>query len=85
MFASSSKSADKADGIKGSVVLGIDPGLTRCGYAVLEVQGATQISMLALGVLRTSPDHELIICWISTAHRLWPSNTFFFNLMFVLL
>ena len=59
MFASSSKSADKADGIKGSVVLGIDPGLTRCGYAVLEVQGATQISMLALGVLRTSPDHEL--------------------------
>jgi len=59
MFAPSSKSADKADGIKGSVVLGIDPGLTRCGYAVLEVQGATQISMLALGVLRTSPDHEL--------------------------
>ena len=43
----------------GSVVLGIDPGLTRCGYAVLEVQGLTQITMRALGVLRTRPDQPL--------------------------
>lgn len=39
----------------GLVVLGIDPGLTRCGYAVLQAQSATKISALSLGVLRTSP------------------------------
>ena len=59
MFAQSADSANLADDLKSSVVLGIDPGLTRCGYAVLEVQGATQITMRALGVLRTSPDQGL--------------------------
>ena len=42
-----------------SIVLGIDPGLTRCGYAVLGVSGNTDISMTALGVLRTSPEKDL--------------------------
>ncbi|MFZ4720587.1 MAG: crossover junction endodeoxyribonuclease RuvC [Ilumatobacteraceae bacterium] len=37
---------------EGIVVLGIDPGLTRCGYAVLHAQGATT-RPLALGVIRT--------------------------------
>ena len=32
--------------------MGIDPGLTRCGYAVLHAQGAT-VRALALGVVRT--------------------------------
>lgn len=41
------------------VVLGIDPGLTRCGYAVLEVRGFTDISLAAIGVLRTCPDNHL--------------------------
>lgn len=41
------------------VVLGIDPGLTRCGYAVLEVRGFTDISLAAIGVLRTRPDNHL--------------------------
>ena len=40
-------------------VLGIDPGLTRCGYAVLQVQGNTDISLTSLGVLRTKPEDEL--------------------------
>ncbi len=40
-------------------VLGIDPGLTRCGYAVLQVEGNTEVSMMALGVLRTEPEQEL--------------------------
>ena len=42
-----------------SIVLGIDPGLTRCGYAVLRVFGNTEVSMSALGVLRTSPEKDL--------------------------
>lgn len=43
----------------GHVVLGIDPGLTRCGYAVLSMASAQNISALAIGVLRTSPSHDL--------------------------
>lgn len=42
-----------------SIVLGIDPGLTCCGYAVLRVSRNTEVSMSALGVLRTSPEKDL--------------------------
>ena len=42
-----------------SSVLGIDPGLTRCGYAVLRVSGNTEVSLTALGVLRTSCEKDL--------------------------
>ena len=59
MFAQSSGNFHLSCESKNSVVLGVDPGLTRCGYAVVEVQGATQITMRALGVLRTSPDQGL--------------------------
>jgi crossover junction endodeoxyribonuclease RuvC len=34
-------------------VLGIDPGLTRCGYAVLDGRGPTDVTTVALGVVRT--------------------------------
>jgi crossover junction endodeoxyribonuclease RuvC len=34
-------------------VLGIDPGLTRCGYAVIDGRGATAATAVALGVIRT--------------------------------
>lgn len=34
-------------------VLGIDPGMTRCGYAVLESDVPSQVSAVSLGVLRT--------------------------------
>ena len=40
-------------------VLGIDPGLTRCGYAVLETLGPGKAKAIALGVLRTPVDAEL--------------------------
>lgn len=43
----------------GHVVLGIDPGLTRCGYAVLSMTSAQHISPLAIGVLRTSSLDDL--------------------------
>lgn len=45
----------------GHVVLGVDPGLTRCGYAVLSMASSQAISALAIGVIRTpasSPLHE---------------------------
>lgn len=45
----------------GSVVLGVDPGLTRCGYAVLRANGQQSIEALALGVVRTSPDDDLAV------------------------
>lgn len=36
-----------------TVVLGIDPGLTRCGYAVLSPRGAGAATAVSLGVIRT--------------------------------
>lgn len=45
----------------GHVVMGVDPGLTRCGYAVLSMTSTQNIRPLAIGVLRTpasSPLHE---------------------------
>jgi crossover junction endodeoxyribonuclease RuvC len=41
------------------VVLGIDPGLTRCGYAVLESAGPPRPRAVALGVMRTPPESPL--------------------------
>lgn len=40
-------------------VLGIDPGLTRCGYAVLRVVSSNEVSLTAIGVLRTKLEDEL--------------------------
>ena len=40
-------------------VLGIDPGLTRCGYAVLEGRSVTTARAVSMGVIRTSPSDPL--------------------------
>ena len=40
-------------------VLGIDPGLTRCGYGCLEWSGPNRVSAVAAGVIRTEADMEL--------------------------
>jgi crossover junction endodeoxyribonuclease RuvC len=41
-------------------VLGVDPGLSRCGYAVVEPgRRVGQARPVAIGVIRTSPDDEL--------------------------
>jgi crossover junction endodeoxyribonuclease RuvC len=40
-------------------VLGIDPGLTRCGYAVIESTGSRTLRALSMGVLRTPPSAPL--------------------------
>jgi crossover junction endodeoxyribonuclease RuvC len=40
-------------------VLGIDPGLTRCGYAVLEALGGGRARALSMGVIRTAASDDL--------------------------
>jgi crossover junction endodeoxyribonuclease RuvC len=45
-------------------VLGIDPGLTRCGLGVVEGSVGRPLRMLAVGVVRTATD-------LPTALRLW--------------
>ncbi len=37
-------------------VLGIDPGLTRCGLGVVEVDDSRHVRLVAVGVARSSPD-----------------------------
>lgn len=38
---------------RGLTVLGIDPGLTRCGYAVLQTTDSRQPTIVSLGVITT--------------------------------
>lgn len=42
-------------------VLGVDPGLSRCGYAVVEPAPRGRGRAVAMGILRTSPDDEIPI------------------------
>ncbi|WP_194419602.1 crossover junction endodeoxyribonuclease RuvC [Microbacterium abyssi] len=37
-------------------VLGIDPGLTRCGVGIVDVDRSRRASLVHVGVIRTSPD-----------------------------
>ena len=39
-------------------VLGIDPGLTRTGYGVIEASGSAETA-IAAGVIRTQPDRPI--------------------------
>lgn len=40
-------------------VLGVDPGLTRCGLGVVEGAGGRQVRALAVDVVRTPPDADV--------------------------
>lgn len=40
-------------------VLGIDPGLTRCGYGCLDWTGPNRVSAVSAGVIKTPSDDEL--------------------------
>lgn len=46
-------------------VLGVDPGLTRCGVAVIEGAPGRRVSMVHIGVIRTDSsdpiDHRLVL------------------------
>ncbi len=51
--------SDRSATIEPVFVLGVDPGLSRCGYCVLEVRPSARSlksRAVAIGVLRTSPD-----------------------------
>lgn len=41
------------------MVLGIDPGLTRCGYAAILTRGASSAQAVTLGVITTPPSAAL--------------------------
>lgn len=55
MFASNSVTRSSAS----LRVLGIDPGLTRCGYAVLDGRGPGAAAAVSMGVIRTPATDEL--------------------------
>lgn len=40
-------------------VLGIDPGLTRCGIGIVDSTGSQNLSMVAVGVIKTDLDAQL--------------------------
>ena len=40
-------------------VLGVDPGLTRCGVAVIEGSAGQKVSLLHVGVFRTDPGEAI--------------------------
>ena len=40
-------------------VLGVDPGLTRCGLGVVEGRAGAPLRLVAVDVVRTSPDDDL--------------------------
>ena len=40
-------------------VLGVDPGLTRCGIGVVDVERNRRATMVGVGVVGTSPDETL--------------------------
>lgn len=54
MFVSSGDSTPQPSSAAGRRILGIDPGMTRCGYAVLESQRGGSIRAVSIGVLRTT-------------------------------
>ena len=51
------------------IVLGIDPGLTRCGYGLISKRSSRQVSFVDVGVIQSSSDLELTarIALIGTA------------------
>lgn len=55
MFANS---VDASSGVT-SRVLGIDPGLTRCGYAVVDGRGPGAATAISMGVIRTPSSDPL--------------------------
>lgn len=40
-------------------VLGIDPGLTRCGFAVVDVESTRRVSLVQADVIRTPKESEI--------------------------
>ncbi len=58
-------------------VLGIDPGLTRCGVGVVDGSVGRPLSLVDVGVVRTAPDLpiEQRLCLIATGLEEWLDAT----------
>ena len=62
-------------------MLGIDPGLTRCGYAVVDGRGPNDVTAVALGVIRTPAADPLpqrlaaLRAELAALHRRVPART----------
>jgi crossover junction endodeoxyribonuclease RuvC len=48
----------EAPGARLQLVLGVDPGLTRCGYGCVAATGGSSARLVALGVIRTPTQHS---------------------------
>jgi crossover junction endodeoxyribonuclease RuvC len=48
-----------ASELRSDRVLGIDPGLTRCGFACIDSSSPTKPKALSMGVIKTPPSTEL--------------------------
>lgn len=62
--------ASRRGHLEGLVVLGIDPGLTRCGYAVLQAQSATKFLRCRSGCCVHRQAVRFLIVWLSCMKRL---------------
>lgn len=64
--------ASKHEGSK-MRVMGVDPGLTRCGVGIVDGQPGTRPQFVAVGVIRTDPDmaHALRLVAIDDGLREW--------------
>lgn len=58
------------------LVLGVDPGLTRCGVGVVEADPQAVLRLVAVGVIRTSPeqDHAHRLLDIANDLERWVTN-----------
>jgi crossover junction endodeoxyribonuclease RuvC len=54
-------------------VLGVDPGLTRCGLGVVDGRAGGPLRLVAVGVVRTSPDLDVAVrlCAIEVVVEQW--------------
>ncbi len=55
-------------------IMGVDPGLTRCGIGIVESNGGRRVRMVAVDVARTKPEmaphHRLLMIWNEIDHAI---------------
>ncbi|MCD7102026.1 crossover junction endodeoxyribonuclease RuvC [Pseudoclavibacter sp. 13-3] len=44
-----------------SVILGVDPGLTRCGFGIVESHPGRRVSLVDVGVIRSDPGIDIAV------------------------
>ncbi len=49
-------------------VLGVDPGLTRCGLGIVDQGAQRKLALVAVDVVRTSPDSDLAVRLFDVQH-----------------